>query len=84
MSKPRQQWMSPEALRAWRLERGWQPWKAAQYLGTTQATISRWETGDRHIPRSIAVLAHLLTYEHNIPRVEKFSDALRKNLLDID
>ena len=68
--------MTAQEFKAWRLARKWNQAKAADYLGTTQASVSRWEAGNdkkaRKIPREVVILAYLLTFEQNIRRVESF------------
>gem|GEM_PF-1592660 len=68
--------MTAQELKAWRIEQGWTQSEAAHHLGVQQNTVSRWENEDtqhgRAIPQSIALLAHLLTFAPNIPRVEVF------------
>lgn len=45
--------MSPAALRAWIERRGWSQAKAADALGVTPATVSRWLNEKRHIPTTV-------------------------------
>ena len=74
--------MTAAELRTWREAHGWTQNEAARMLGTTQESISRWETEKvkegrsmaRPIPPTIAILANLLTFEANIPRVKNFRD----------
>lgn len=42
--------LSPEALRAWRIERGWTQERAAEWYGIAPRTWRRWEQGDSPIP----------------------------------
>lgn len=49
--------MTPADIRAWREERGLSQADLARALGVTQATVSRWETGERPPPLPMLRLA---------------------------
>ena len=42
--------MTPEDLKRWRKEHGYTQETLSRALGVIKLTVSRWETGDRHIP----------------------------------
>ncbi len=64
-------------LKAWRKRLKWTLDDAAQFLGTTKTSVHRWEAGKYDVPKTIEILACLLTEKRNIRTVERF---LRKPL----
>jgi transcriptional regulator with XRE-family HTH domain len=52
--------MTPDAFRRWCERRGYSQAEAAEALGTTQATVSRWQSGVHQIPPPVARLIQLL------------------------
>lgn len=51
--------MTPDEIRAWREARGLSQAGLAKALGVRQATVSRWETGER--PATMPLVALALT-----------------------
>jgi transcriptional regulator with XRE-family HTH domain len=69
--------MQSHTLRQWQEAQGWTQEQAAHYLGTTKASVYRWEAARHPIPTCIALLVHLLTSERNKRSVERFLYAAR-------
>lgn len=55
--------MTPENLKAWRKKNGYTQETLARALGVIKLTVSRWETGDRHIPSFLALALRALELE---------------------
>jgi len=49
--------VTPEDIRAWRDARGLSQQDLAEALGVRQATVSRWETGERPATMPLVALA---------------------------
>lgn len=43
--------VTPEVIKAFRLERGWSQRELSAFLGITAGLVSHWETGTRNMPR---------------------------------
>ena len=58
--------MTPTEIKAWREERGLSQREMADVLGVRQATVSRWESGERVPPPYLRLALEMLaTTEEN-------------------
>ena len=58
--------MTPTEIKAWREERGLSQREMADVLGVRQATVSRWESGERTPPPYLRLALEMLdTTEEN-------------------
>lgn len=64
--------MQGAELKQWRIAQGWTLEQAARFLGTTKTSAHRWEAGTHHVPKTVEILAHLLTDKRNMRSVENF------------
>ena len=64
--------MQGQALKEWREQRGWSQEQAARYLGASQVSVSRWETGTHVIPGTVERLVYLFQQERNIRAIDTF------------
>ena len=44
---PKDEPVTPQSLKEWRLERGWTQEQAAEYLGVSRRAVENWEQGYR-------------------------------------
>jgi len=64
--------MDPDTLKKWRTEHSLTLAEFAPLLGTTAASISRWENGERAIPGYVPILLFLLSVKSTRKKVEQF------------
>jgi len=67
--------MNSKEIMNFRLSRNWNQFQMAQYLGVTQATVSRWENGAASMNGSALKLMQLLMREAAWPDAIERPDA---------
>ncbi len=70
--------MTANEFKTWRRGKDWAQVDAARYLGSTQASVARWEKGTQRVPQIIEILATLYEKQSNVTMVDRYFRGMPK------